>query len=246
MKNVTKADLLAGLRALGVRPGDVLEVHSSLRSFGHVEGGAETVVSALKEAVTEEGTLFMPALRLSPPVPLTDEDRSLGLTSRIRILPPDAPRTAMGAIADLFRVQPGTVVSDGVFRVAAWGRHAGEALTGGLDYVLANNGHALLMGVDIYRLTAMHYVEDALPQRVRDVFAPSAEALRRYPENEWLIEAGEPSIKAWYTIQDRASARGLIQETRVGASRWMVLPVRDVTELYRQALLTEGSALYGL
>ena len=33
---------------------------------------------------------------------------------------------------------------------------------------------------------------------------------------------------------------------RVGASRWMVLPVRNVTELYRQALLTEGSALYGL
>ena len=45
---------------------------------------------------------------------------------------------------------------------------------------------------------------------------------------------------------DRARAGGLIRETRVGASRWMVLPVRDVTELYRQALLTEGSALYGL
>ena len=158
MENVTKNDLLAALRALGVRPGDVLEVHSSLSSFGHVEGGAETVVEALKEAVTEEGTLFMPALRLSPPVPLTDEDRALGLTSRIRILPPDAPRTAMGAIADLFRVQEGTVVSDGVFRVAAWGKHAGEALTGGLDYVIANGGKALLMGVDIYRLTAMHYV----------------------------------------------------------------------------------------
>lgn len=110
MENVTKNDLLAALRALGVRPGDVLEVHSSLSSFGHVEGGAETVIAALKEAVTEEGTLFMPALRLSPPVPLTDEDRALGLTSRIRILPPDAPRTAMGAIADLFRVQEGTVV----------------------------------------------------------------------------------------------------------------------------------------
>lgn len=246
MKNVTKTDLLAALRALGVRAGDVLEVHGSLRSFGHVEGGAETVIAALKEAVTDAGTLFMPALRLSPPAPLTDEDKALGLTSKIRILPPDAPRTAMGAIADLFRMQEGTVVSNGVFRVAAWGRHANEALVGGLDYVLESGGHALLMGVDIYRLTAMHYVEDALPQKVRDLFAPSPEALRRYPEGEWLIEAGEPPVKAWYTIQDRAYARGLIQEIDVGASRWMFLPARDVTELYRQALLTEGSALYGL
>lgn len=172
MKNVTKADLLAALRALGVRAGDVLEVHGSLRSFGHVEGGAETVIAALKEAVTDAGTLFMPALRLSPPAPLTDEDKALGLTSKIRILPPDAPRTAMGAIADLFRMREGTVVSNGVFRVAAWGRHANEALVGGLDYVLESGGHALLMGVDIYRLTAMHYIEDALPQKVRDLFAP--------------------------------------------------------------------------
>ena len=47
-------------------------------------------------------------------------------------------------------------------------------------------------------------------------------------------------------LLNQSQARGLIRETRVGASRWMVLPVRDVTELYRQALLTEGSALYGL
>ena len=48
MKNVTKADLLAALRALCVRAGDVLEVHGSLRSFGHVEGGAETVIAATR------------------------------------------------------------------------------------------------------------------------------------------------------------------------------------------------------
>lgn len=32
-------------------------VHSSLKSFGHVEGGADTVVDALMELLTPEGTL---------------------------------------------------------------------------------------------------------------------------------------------------------------------------------------------
>ena len=49
----------------------VLEVHSSLSSFGEHEGGAETVINTLKEIVTEEGSIFMPALRLSRELPLT-------------------------------------------------------------------------------------------------------------------------------------------------------------------------------
>lgn len=246
MITVTKQDLLFSLRELGVQAGDTLEVHSSLSSFGHVEGGAQTVVDALKEAVSDAGTIFMPALRLSPHLPLDAEDLRLGLSSKIRILPPDAPRTAMGAIADCFRVQENTVVSDGVFRVAAWGKHADQALSGGLDYVLEHDGKAILMGVDIYRLTAMHYVEDALPQKVRNLFAPSSAALSRYPKEEWLIEAGEPPVQAWYTIQERAYAQGLITDKWVGNSKWMFFTVNRITELYRKALIEEGSALYGI
>ena len=56
MTTVTKQDIVNALAELGVKPGDLLEVHSSLSSFGHVEGGAAAVVEALMEAVTEEGT----------------------------------------------------------------------------------------------------------------------------------------------------------------------------------------------
>jgi aminoglycoside 3-N-acetyltransferase len=47
---------------LGVRCGGVLLVHSSLRSLGHVPGGAATVIAALLAAIGEEGTLLLPAL----------------------------------------------------------------------------------------------------------------------------------------------------------------------------------------
>ena len=85
-----------------------LEVHSSLSSFGELEGGAETVIDTLKELVTEEGSIFMPALRLSKELPLSEEDKKLGITVKIKVLPPDSDRTAMGIVADTFRKLPDT------------------------------------------------------------------------------------------------------------------------------------------
>jgi aminoglycoside 3-N-acetyltransferase len=49
--------LVRGFRALGVRAGQTLLVHGSLGSLGWVDGGAATVVAALREAVTPTGTV---------------------------------------------------------------------------------------------------------------------------------------------------------------------------------------------
>lgn len=67
-----KQDIISGLLDLGLTSGDEIEVHSSLSSFGYVDGGAETVIFALKEVVGECGSIFMPALRLSKELPLTE------------------------------------------------------------------------------------------------------------------------------------------------------------------------------
>lgn len=58
---VTYEDIRGGLADLGLGEGIALLVHSSLSSFGWVEGGAETVIKALMDLVTPEGTLMMPA-----------------------------------------------------------------------------------------------------------------------------------------------------------------------------------------
>ena len=76
---VSKDQIINGLRELGIKLGMELEVHSSLSSFGYVEGGAATVIQALQETVGLEGSIFMPALRLSPELPLTETDRQLGI-----------------------------------------------------------------------------------------------------------------------------------------------------------------------
>src|SRR5437764_11717166 len=55
----TVSDLVADLRRLGVRSGDALMVHASLRRIGPVEGGADGVLAALDEVVGPAGTLMM-------------------------------------------------------------------------------------------------------------------------------------------------------------------------------------------
>ena len=52
--------LVDGFRRLGVKTGDTLLVHSSYKSFGGVDGGPQTVIDALLEALGEDGTLLMP------------------------------------------------------------------------------------------------------------------------------------------------------------------------------------------
>ncbi len=63
---VTKQDIVKGLRKVGLAAGDTVVVHSSLRSFGEVEGGADTVVDALLEVLTEKGTLLVPTFNFEP------------------------------------------------------------------------------------------------------------------------------------------------------------------------------------
>lgn len=60
-RRVTEAELGALFHALGIRQGDTLMVHSSLSRIGSVDGGAETILAVLFEAIGPEGTLVMPA-----------------------------------------------------------------------------------------------------------------------------------------------------------------------------------------
>ncbi|WP_027729105.1 AAC(3) family N-acetyltransferase [Treponema sp. C6A8] len=243
---VTKEELKKALTDLGITKGMTLEVHSSLSSFGELEGGAMTVIDTLKELVTEEGSIFMPALRLSKELPLTDDDKKMGITVKIKVLPRDEERTAMGLIADTFRKLPDTYTGRDVISTSGWGKHGKEALTGGLDYAIHNGGKALLLGVDIYKLTAMHYMEVATPKDINDRFAPTEEINKLYPPDQWFMEAGHPPVKAWYTIQKMAYEKGLIKEAQIGNCKAMFFDIWSVVSIYEHELKTNPYELWGL
>ena len=50
------------LRAIGVREGDSILIHSSYKSMGGIEGGIKTLIDALLAVIGDKGTLIAPTL----------------------------------------------------------------------------------------------------------------------------------------------------------------------------------------
>jgi aminoglycoside 3-N-acetyltransferase len=174
----TKSSLVEDLKALGVKSGMTLLVHSSLSSLGWVCGGPVTVVQALQEVLGEAGTLVMPthtsentdpAVWCNPPVP-----QSWWQTIRDEMPAYDpqlTPTRAMGDIPECFRTQSSVVRSPHPqHSFAARGPDAEHicgqhplAFSMGEDSPLARiyelRGHVLLLGVDHDRNTSFHLGE---------------------------------------------------------------------------------------
>jgi aminoglycoside 3-N-acetyltransferase len=115
----TRASIGDDLSALGLRSGDIVLAHSSLRSLGWVCGGPVAVVQALLDVIGPAGTLVVPAQTMGnsdpkhwsrPPVP-----ESWWPTIRATMPafdPAITPTTGLGAIPELVRTWPGAVRSN--------------------------------------------------------------------------------------------------------------------------------------
>ncbi len=174
----TRESLAQDLRTLGVEPSMALLVHASLGRIGWTVGGAETVIHALMDVLTPDGTLMMPSFsgHLSDPAEWSNPPVPDAWIDVIRAHMPafDPLRTttrSMGRIAEAFRTWPGVKRSGHpTLSLAAWGRHA-EALvaTHTLDWPLGDetpmgafydvDGHVLLIGVGYNRNSSLHLAE---------------------------------------------------------------------------------------
>lgn len=143
------------LRALGVRRGGVLLVHTSFRAVRPVEGGPLGLIGMLREALGPEGTLVMPTM--------TDGDSVFD--------PSRTPTVDMGIVAETFWRQPGVLRSThpgGSF--AAVGPHAAQicapqplspphGVESPVGVVHALGGQVLLLGVTHSEDTTCHLAE---------------------------------------------------------------------------------------
>jgi aminoglycoside 3-N-acetyltransferase len=194
---VDRADLAAGLRRLGLGPGEIVFFHSSLRSLGHVSGGADAVVDGFLDAVGPGGTVVAPTFtllgRVGPFGSWYDHETS--------------PST-VGTITETLRRRPQAVRSfHPTHSVAAIGREA-EAVTAGhrhahgrvspwcdaafahdspLDLLARRDAWYVLLGVGFHVQTVMHYVETVLADAV----------LRRAPRDEQ--DRRRAGVRRWAT-----------------------------------------------
>ena len=114
---ITKTFLMDEFRALGIRPGDTIFVHSSYSSLGKapggVEGGPQTVIDAILDVVGPDGTLIMPTFNY---------DFLRGTPWDMRTTP-----SQMGVLTELVRKDPRAKrMFHPIYSMAAIGAHADE------------------------------------------------------------------------------------------------------------------------
>jgi aminoglycoside N3'-acetyltransferase len=245
LPSVTRAAIVAGLRALGLAAGHGVMVHSSLKSFGHVDGGAGTVIQALMDLLTPAGTLLQPSFNHGAPF----QPGGPGYYS-----PLETP-TTNGTIPDLFWRLPGVRRSlDPTHPFAAWGREAERytafhhrTLTMGprspLGLLQADDGFCLLIGVG-YRSNTFHHVVEmstgapCLGQRTEayPVLLPDG---RTVLGRTWGWRERSCPLTDGNRYADELLARGLQRETTVGASHLILYRLRDCFDVIA-AILRSG------
>ncbi len=171
----TPAAIAVGLRALGVKRGDLLMVHASLRALGPIDRGADGLIDAIRQAIGGTGTMQM-VLGAHDDHAWVNERPEAERPALLRDAQPfDARRTPaardVGALAEVFRQRPETNVSDHPeARFGAAGPLA-ERLTADvpwddyfgpgspLERLITDGGKVLRLGADLDTVTALHHAE---------------------------------------------------------------------------------------
>lgn len=173
-------ELANDFRKLGIRAGDTVMLHASVRAVGEVAGGPDAIHLALKSALTSsltgEGTLMMYACcpryydevgrgNLTP-----EQEREIR-----EKLPAFDPLTARsdrenGTLVEFLRTYPGSQVNRHVARFVFWGKQSEHLMSrqpwnyalgadSALERFLQLDGKIVLLGSDHDAVTFLHHVE---------------------------------------------------------------------------------------
>ena len=246
---VTVATILNDLRAMGVKRGDTLIVHTAMSKIGWVCGREAAVITALQRAVGVFGLLVMPAHSgdnsepsnwSQPPVP-----ESWFATIREHMPAYDRRTTAtrgIGRVAEAFRSAPGVRRSAhphvswaawGLF--AAWvlrGHTAGKPCFGErspIGRLYRRGAKTLLVGVGYGNCTALHMAEALCPNTPKESVGA---AVRVWGRRQW---------KSWQEIEmdsDRfpligeayEQSGGAVTKGKLGAAECILAPVRPLVD----------------
>jgi aminoglycoside N3'-acetyltransferase len=175
----SRAQLADGFRALGIAPGDTVMVHASVRAVGAIAGGPDQIHLAIKDAITETGTMVMYA---SCPEYYDEVGRGVHpgsiereLLEKMPAFDAQSARAARdnGTLVEFFRSYPGSLVNDHVARFVVWGAQARYLISeqpwnfafgtgSALDRFHELDGKILLIGCDHDTVTFLHYAEHVL------------------------------------------------------------------------------------
>ena len=241
---LTLDDLRGAASKVGVS-GTTVCVHSSLRSFGHIEGGADTVVDAF---VDEGCTLVVPTFAalifgVAPREGMRPERNGIDYDAphespgrdRVFTSASNDVSPSMGAIPAAVLARPERVRGDHpLCSFTALGPAADLVreqrpldVYSPLRILGARDGFVLLIGVGLERMTLLHLAEE---RAGRALFRRWANAPDGRPME---VETGGCSDG----LGNLEGVLGpLARETRVGDSRWRAFPARAALDAATKAI----------
>jgi len=239
---VTQADIEAGLRSLGLGEGDTALVHSSLKSFGCVEGGPDAVIDALLGVVGERGCIVVPTLTLgSPESPLVFDVRESPSSSGLIT---ETLRKRHDAFRSHHPTSSAAAIGCAAEQVTGCHGDTPCGLTSPYGQVYQRGGWCLFLGAPWSTNTMFHVAEEiAMPRYLR--FAEFRDAVV-------IDEAGKPctvSFRRYNCYQTgvkrdlsrmgpRYEGAGVVRTTRIGESECRLIRAKDVIDI-SVALLRE-------
>lgn len=244
--NVTQDEIVGGLRELGLGQGDLVTLHSSLKSLGHVEGGGHAVIGALLETIGPEGTILMPAFSF----PLKSQDEPI---FDVRETP-----SCVGLISELFRREYATHRSVHLSHsYSAAGPLAQELTTHRLDITpcgeesplgkfMGRDGKILLLGVGYNSCTAFHVVEERMKASyMRFEANPKA----KYRLNGEVLPLpskilSRPFSYDFTIMREEFRAHGVIREGKVGEATCTLMSGGRFLESVRRRLANDPDCFF--
>jgi aminoglycoside 3-N-acetyltransferase len=177
MHYLTHSHLVRDFRALGIKAGDTLMLHASVKAMGWVVGGPDVVLRALLEVLTLEGTLMMGLGWLDAPYDIDTWEDEAKKAAYLDEMPAFDPRTSradhgdMSILAEYLRTFPGAMRSEKPFSYAAVGKQAAystadqphnyrDGAGSPLEKLCHLNGKVLMLGAPLNTVTLLHYAEN--------------------------------------------------------------------------------------
>ncbi|MCL2518826.1 MAG: AAC(3) family N-acetyltransferase [Oscillospiraceae bacterium] len=239
--NVTKKDIVDGLKNLFPVENPTMLVHSSLKSFGTVDGGADTVIDALLE-VAGMGTVVVPTLTFGS----VDESAPFFDVRNTR--------SDTGYITEVFRKLPDSRRSRHVTSSAAANGPQAEYMTSGHMSTPGNetspywrimdfDGYVLFLGAKFGSNTLFHCAEEAVnPHYMRYKTIENARIIDQN-NNEFIhnfirYNCGQTGINRYLmNMEPVFRDRGVIKDMQIGNSHVMLIRAIDNFEISCEILI---------
>lgn len=243
----TYESLFAQLEAMGIDRKGTLLVHSSMKSIGEVDGGADTVLDVLSDYM-KDGLLVLPTHTWST------------VKAEAPRFYVESSKTCVGILTEMFRNRPGVIRSwHPTHSVAALGRDAEEFVAGEelhdtpcaresvYGKLLDRKGTIMLIGVDLRRNTFMHGVEEwaDIPGRLTD---SHEQLITILPDGREIVvpsrrHCGKSWSQHYWKVDDVFLQRGVMFLGQFGDAETRICDTVKLTDLLMDMLRVEPEML---